>query len=216
MKSFIEYITEVQSFMQWVARNAEKRKGPAAGSSRKSFPWMQNGNMIPGWWHPTKQWFTFRLSGDGYHVTNLVKNLSKFGISEKELMAAAEKEAARAFWENDLRKERGHNIVDADHVIRMIRKEDIDNSFPIMMLAYKRGWLRVYGGKFHTGDFGGTIEGTDKKSMKAAIREIEQSAAMVGIDDIRIDVTERKNTDDYFPKFAVLNSKFKRDAYMRS
>jgi hypothetical protein len=52
--------------------------------------------------------------------------------------------------------------------------------------------------------------------MKAAIREIEQSAAMVGIDDIRIDVTERKTTDDYFPKFAVLNSKFKRDAYMRS
>jgi len=214
MKSFIAYLTEISPFAQWVARNAEKRKAPATGSSRSPFPWMMRANTVPGWWHPTKQWFTF-AHGKGYHVTHLVNNLSKFGISEKELMDAAAEEASRAFWDNDTRKKRGHKIVDAEHVIRMIHTEEIDNSFPIMMLAYKRGWLRAYGGKFHTGDFGGTIEGTDKKSMKAAIREIEQSAAMVGIDDIRIDVTERKPTNGYFPKFAVLNSKFKRDAYMR-
>jgi hypothetical protein len=74
----------------------------------------------------------------------------------------------------------------------------------------------VYGGKFHTGDWGGTLEGTDKKSIKTAIREIERIAATKNIDDIRIDVTEREITGDYFPKMAVLNSKLKRDAYLSS
>jgi hypothetical protein len=214
MKSFITFISEAQSFAQWVARNAEKRKAPATGSPRSSFPWMQNANMVPGWWHPTKQWFTFAHGKQGYHVTHLVNNLSKFGISEKELMAAAAKEAQRPYWDNELRKQRGHNLVDAERVIHMIKNENIDNSYPIMALAYKRGWLKAYGGKFHTGDRGGAIEGSDKKSIKAAIREIEQAASMAGIDDIRIDATERSNTT-YEPKFFVLDSKFKRDGYMR-
>ena len=193
---------------------AQKKK--AAAPSRESFPWMQSGKMVPGWWHPTKGWFTFALEGAGYHTTQIVKHLDKFGISESELMKAAQKDAERGFWNNDSRKEQGLPPVDAKEIIRMIRKEDIDNSFPICVLAYERGWLRVYGGKFHTGDWGGTLEGSDKKSIKAAIREIEQVAASKNIDDIRIDVTERGTTGDYFPKMAVLSSKLKRDAYLSS
>jgi hypothetical protein len=195
---------------------SQKKKAAAATPSREPFPWVQSGKMVPGWWHPTKGWFTFSLDGTGYHVTQIVKHLDKFGISESELMKAAQKEAERGFWDSKTRKEMGLPPMDAKEIIRMIRKEDIDNSFPICILAYERGWLRVYGGKFHTGDWGGTLEGTDKKNIKAAIREIERVAATKNIDDIRIDVTEREITGDYFPKMAVLNSKLKRDAYLSS
>jgi hypothetical protein len=101
----------------------------------------------------------------------------------------------------------------------MIEREYIDNAHPISMLAYKRGWLRVYGGEFHTKSFGGTLEGSDRKSIKAAIREIEQIAAMNNIDEqmIRIDVSEHLSGGMAgFPKIHVLSSKVKRDAYMRS
>ena len=196
---------------------AASQKKKAAISPKQPFPWMQNNKMIPGWWHPTKGWFSFSLDGTGYHVTQIVKNPQKFGISESELLKAAQKEADRGMWSNSSREEQGLPPVDAKEILRLIRIEDIDNSFPISTLAYQRGWVRVYGGKFHTGDWGGTLEGTDKKSIKAAIREIEQVAEMSNIDDIRVDVTERGTTGDYFPKMmAVLSSKVKRDAYMRS
>ena len=195
---------------------AQKKKKKAATPPKQPFPWMQNNKMIPGWWHPTKGWFSFALNGAGYHVTQIVKNPQKFGISESELLKAAQKEADRGMWINSSREQQGLPPVDAKEILRLIRIEDIDNSFPISILAYERGWVRVYGGKFHTGDWGGTLEGTDKKSIKAAIREIEQVAEMSNIDDIRVDVTERGTTDDYFPKMAVLSSKVKRDAYMRS
>ena len=193
---------------------AQRKK--AALAPRKPFPWMQKGNMIPGWWHPTKGWFSFSLP-DGYHITQLLKNISKFGIPQGELLKAAEEEAERGFYDNKSRAEQGLPHVDGKEILRMIEREYIDNAHPISMLAYKRGWLRVYGGKFHTGDFGGTIEGSDRKSLKAAVREIEQVAASEGIDDIRIDVSEHLSGGMAgFPKMHILSSKVKRDAYMRS
>ena len=204
---------------------AQKRKaagGVAAAPPRNPFPWFANkARMTAGWWHPTKGWFTFHegggVDGNGYHITHMVRNLSKFGISQAELLKAAEEEAKRNFWDNDVRREKGYNVVDGKKVIDMIDREEIDNSFPIIYLAYDRGWLRVYGGKFHTGDFGGTIECSDRKSLKAAVREIEQVAASEGIDDIRIDVSEHlPGGMAGFPKMHVLSSKVKRDAYMSS
>jgi hypothetical protein len=196
---------------------AQKRK--AALAPRKPFPWMQKDYMVPGWWHPTKGWFTFSASNEGYHVTNIVRNPEKFGIPQGELLKAAEVEAERGFYDNKSRAEKGLPHVDGKEILRMIEREYIDNAHPISMLAYKRGWLRVYGGEFHTKSFGGTLEGSDRKSIKAAIREIEQIAAMNNIDEqmIRIDVSEHLSGGMAgFPKIHVLSSKVKRDAYMRS
>lgn len=197
---------------------AQKRK--AAAPSKKPFPWFANkARMTAGWWHPTKEWFTFGflqsgVDGAGYHITHMVRNLSKFGISEAELLKAAEEEAKRDFWDNERRAERGYNVVDGKKVIDMIKREEIDNSFPVIYLAYDRGWLRVYGGKFHTGSMGGTLDG-NKQSIKAAIREIEREAEAAGLDDFRVDVTQRgKDPNDV--KIMSLASKFRRDGYMKS
>jgi len=195
---------------------AAARKRKAAQPTRKPFPWMSRGSMVPGWWHPTKQWFSFGLNSDGYHITHLVKNIGKFGISETELLKAAQKEADNnSFYNEKSRKEQGLPPVDGREIIRMILSQDIDNAHYITLLAYKRGWLRVYGGKFHTGNLGGTLEGSDKNSMKAAIREIEQAAAMDNVEDFRIDVTERGNDINFWGN-KVLDTKEKREAFLRS
>lgn len=187
---------------------AQRKK--AAVAPRKPFPWMTKTGMIPGWWHPTKGWFTFSASNEGYHVTKIVNNPEKFGITQGDLLKAAKEEASRELWKPPM---------NAETILNMIKKENLDTSLPISMLAYKRGWLRVYGGEFHIKSFGGTLEGSDRKSIKAAIREIEQAAAMNNIDEqmIRIDVSEHLPGDMVgFPKMYALNSKMKRDAYMRA
>lgn len=198
---------------------AQKRKAEAP--SKKPYPWFANkARMTAGWWHPTKEWFTFGflqsgVDGAGYHITHMVRNLSKFGISQAELMKAAEEEAKRDFWDNEGRAERGYSIVDAQKVIRMVEREEIDNSWPLINLAYNRGWLRVYGGKFHTGSMGGTLDGNDKKSIKAAIREIEREAEMQNLADFRVDVSLRgKDPNDV--RIMSLASKMRRDAFMQS
>lgn len=196
---------------------AQKKK--AALAPRKPFPWMTKTGMMPGWWHPAKGWFTFSISNDGYHVTKIVSNPEKFGISQDELLKAAKEEAGRGLWNNKSRAERGLPPMNAEIILNMIDKEEMDSSLPISMLAYKRGWLRVYGGEFHTRSFGGTLEGSDRKSIKAAIREIEQVAAMNNIDEqtIRIDVSEYTSSSNMgYPKMSLLDTKAKRDAYMRS
>jgi hypothetical protein len=183
---------------------AAAKKKTAMSPSRKPFPWTSTFQMSPGWWHPTKQWFTLE-SGDYYHVTALVKHPERFGIYGSDLDIAAQQDAEEMIGAFSSRK------ATAREVLNDIRKGDIDNSTSIMELAYREGWLKVYGGKFHTGEHGGTLDGTDKRSIKAAIKEIEQAMEMKNMQDFRIDVTER----EAFKHFK-LDTKAKRDAYMRS
>jgi nucleoid-associated protein YgaU len=183
---------------------AAAKKKAAMSMTRKPFPWTSTFRMSPGWWHPTKQWFTLE-SGDYYHVTALVKHPERFGIYGSDLDIAAQQDA------DDMISGFSSRKATAREVLNDIRKGDIDNSPSIMELAYGEGWLKVYGGKFHTGERGGTLDGIDKRSIKAAIKEIEQSMEMENIQDFRIDVTER----EAFKHFK-LDTKMKRDAYMRS
>lgn len=185
---------------------AQKRK--AAQPTRKTIPWVTSPKMFPAWWHPTKEPFAFSVSGNGYHVTQLVKYPEKFGIYGSDLQIAAEEEAEE-------RSQYSSGKMSARQLLDDIRKEEIDNAWSISMLAYQEGWLRVYGGKFHTGQVGGTLEGTDKKSINAAIREIEQAAAMHNIEDFRIDVALVSPNREQFPKHTKLETKAQRDAYMR-
>ena len=183
---------------------AQRKKAAAATPSKKTLPWATSPKMFPAWWHPTKEALLFNINNDGYHITKLVKYPEKFGIYSSDLMIAAEQDA------EDYSGNWGRKV-SANEVLKDIRTGDIDNATAIMGLAYSNGWLRVYGGKFHTGEVGGTLEGMDKKSIKAAITEIEQAAEMAGIENIRIDVTEKGRAF----KFTKLDTKEKRDAYMK-
>ena len=226
MRSFSQFITEAKPFdsaafdakqkakygssMAKAAADAlaaaEKRK--AAQPSRKRFPWLSNtSTLTAGWWHPTKEGFTF--TSGGYHIKHLVNKLFRFGISHQELMAAANEEAKKDRWT----KVGFGWAKDGEWILERIEEGKIDSSFPIFRLAYERGWLLVYSGK-DMGKWIATIYGTDVRSMKGAVREIEESAETKRIEDYEIHITVFDKDGNASPKQPLTN-KAQLDAYKR-
>lgn len=226
MRSFSQFITEAKPFdpaafdakqkakygssMAKAAADAlaaaEKRK--AAQPSRKRFPWLSNtSTLTAGWWHPTKEGFTF--TSGGYHIKHLVNKLFRFGISHQELMAAANEEAKKDRWT----KVGFGWAKDGEWILERIQEGKIDSSFPIFKLAYDRGWLLVYSGK-DMGKWIATIYGTDVRSMKNAVREIEESAEMKRMEDYEIHITIFDKDGNASSKQPLTN-KAQRDSYMR-
>jgi hypothetical protein len=153
--------------------NAQKRSASSA-TRRNPFPWSDKGySMKAGWWHPTKQWFTFSHSSDGYHVTQIVKSPAKFGVSNTELERALQAEANRRN-ENNLphygKDGTEHPWAGAD-IKAAILKEEIDLAYEVQRVAYMKGWLKVYSG---TGTSSPSLEGINGDSIRAALREISE------------------------------------------
>jgi len=155
---------------QELAKSQSRR---SAKTTREPFPWQgikRSGwtDGQPGWWHPTKQWFTFNHNADGFHVTQIVKSPQKFGISKAELDAALMREANYLYannvkWYDADGERKDHN---AESVRASILKTDIDLAHEVQLVAYKKGWLKVYGKDRPS------LEGTEHSSAKAALREI--------------------------------------------
>ena len=133
-----------------------------ATPARASYPWANKSDIFTGWWHPSLQWFTF----DGYyHVTKIVNQFPRFGITEDELNAGLRKEAEHRF--------KNLNIPITDREVQTVRSAlsngSIDLAYHVQMVAYSKGWLKVYGGQLLS------IEGTSGYSMKKAMDEILMS-----------------------------------------
>ena len=149
-----------------------RERAAAARPKREVFPWGGKANTA-GWWHPKLQPYTFSHSS-GYHVTQLVKNPSRFSISPHEMQEGLKKES-------DFYKSRGgvwYGNDGEDHpytpeiVKERIEKEDIDLAYEVQRVAYMKGWLKVYSGG---GNLSPSLEGIDRSSIKAALREIVQA-----------------------------------------
>jgi hypothetical protein len=133
-----------------------------ATPARASYPWANKSDIFTGWWHPSLQWFTF----DGYyHVTKIVNQFPRFGITEDELNAGLRKEAEHRF--------KNLNIPITDREVQTVRSAlsngSIDLAHYVQMVAYSKGWLKVYGGQLLS------IEGTSGYSLKKAMDEILMS-----------------------------------------
>lgn len=158
---------------------ADARKRQAA-PRRPQFPWQGKaeswGNSgIAGWWHPQEQWFTFTHDGGGYHVTQITKSPSRFGVTRAEILKAGERDAdaRNADWQ-DGRGEAWYDHEGTEHpwtgerVIRGIEKTHIDLSYEVQRLAYLKGWLKVYAGRQPH------LEGLSRAAIKTAMREIAE------------------------------------------
>ena len=178
-----------------------KRKAAMKAPARQAFPWIAPRDT-PGWWNPDRPWFTFNHSEGGYHVTRIVNDPQKFGISNSELVHAAQKHANRYNrWAGDQR--------DASWVLDQIRTEAIDLSFFVQSLAYSKGWLKVYGGNYNI-----SMEGTSKSSIRAALREIRD--VMVSSKPVAIEVTFVGNGPDDRETRKFLRSPTDVDNYINS
>jgi hypothetical protein len=174
-------------------------------SGRKGFPWMMSGGNTPGWWHPQRGWFTFshtdelNLQGQ-FHVTQIVKDPKRFGISTAELNRAL---AAEAQYLNSLNQkfydsEGTDYPYDEDFTRAAILNGSIDLAYEVQRLAYSKGWLKVYSG----GRFGGspTLEGMNNTSIRAALREISRAPATLNSADGMVQVIRvggARNTEVY-------------------
>jgi len=154
------------------AKIREKRKTTASTwiskPSRDAYPWGGKANFA-GWWHPKLQPYTFSHA-NGYHVTQLVRNPSRFGISQQELYEGLKKEGyyynQRGLGWYD--KNGDEHMYTAERVKERIEKEDMDLAYEVQRVAYIKGWLKVYSG----GEKTPSLEGIDRSSIKAALREI--------------------------------------------
>jgi hypothetical protein len=161
-------------------------------SARKPFPWM-GGKNTPGWWHPQRGWFTFSHMDEGnlqgqYHVTQIVKDPKRFGITTAELNRAL---AAEARHLNSLnRKYYDHEgtpyAYDEDFTRAAILSGSVDLAYEVQRAAYMKGWLKVYSG----GKWGGspTLEGMNNTSIRAALREISRAPATLNSADGMVEV----------------------------
>ena len=148
------------------AKIREKRKAAAAKPPRAPYPWGNKGS-IAGWWNPKLENYTFSHS-TGYHVTQIVRNPSRFGISPREMYEGLKKESdyyneRHLGWYD---KDGEENPYTPERVKERIEKEDIDLAYEVQRVAYIKGWLKVYSGNTPS------LEGINRESIKAALREI--------------------------------------------
>ena len=141
------------------------------------FPWKRE---CAGWWHAVKPSFTFSHSRDGYHITQVVKNPQRFGVTDSEMDQALNEyiqkmrlnsggldPRSRDYYERTIGLEKGEKI-EASGIKGMIKQQIIDLCPPLAKRAFDKGWLKVYGAE--SGSC--SLEGTNMAAFKAAVREI--------------------------------------------
>ena len=161
---------------------AQSQRKAAARPRKNPFPWSGGGyNVKPGWWHPTKEWFTFDhgdpddIGGGNYHVTEIARNPKRFGISTAELNAGLMKEGkfrnsmGMTWYDSDGDE---HPYSEPEDVRAEILNGSIDLAYEVQRLAYMKGWLKVYSG---TAVRSPSLEGINGESIRAALREISES-----------------------------------------
>ena len=144
----------------------------AERNKRPPYPW-GNKASVAGWWHPKMENYTF-LHKNGYHVTQLVMNPSRFGISKSEMYEGLLREAQYyvsrgiGYWTEDGSDELQYT---PEIVKARIKSEDMDLAYEVQRVAYMKGWLKVYSGG--SGSSGKpSLEGISRDSIKSALREM--------------------------------------------
>lgn len=121
------------------------------------FPWRER---RAAWWHPSKQW----IMVPHYHITEVVTNPSKFGISHADI-----NNAVKQHMEMEIKAKSGVYVtgMSVTDGVNRVKDRRVDRVPPLEMLVYKKGWVRVQSGDY------AMIAGTDKKSIVAALKSLD-------------------------------------------
>jgi hypothetical protein len=182
LKMIEPYIKQL-GIQKGVAKNKLAPTAQAVkAETRPPFNWYTGG---AGWWHPTKKWFRFAHDGGNYHVTQIVKNPQVFGITNQEL-----NDAMFSYGKNRYTGSKYSKEEITMHVRRSILDGTQDLCMPVQRLAYKLGWLKVYGGS------GQYLEGYEKY-MRLAVQEIMK---VVGVRSTIELGKVKENSHEYWPE----------------
>jgi len=148
MKSFKKYISEAPIKIKAKLGRAVSAGGHGSGRDEK------------GWAHKSGKLILWK-GMKPYHVQYIVKNLSKFGLKEKEVLDVLEARMDSFGAPNpkeDAKK----------HLEQLIAGTPIDRDPTIEYLAMKRGWCRVVLGKF------ASIGGYDIRTIHQVAKQIDK------------------------------------------
>ena len=149
MKSFKQYISEAPIKIKAKLGRAVSAGGHGSGSTEKG--WVHKSGKIIVWkgWKP-------------YHVQYIVKNLSKFGLKEKEVLDVLEARFDSSFGAPKPKEEA------KKHLEQLIAGHPIDRDATIEYLAMKKGWCRVVLGKY------ASIGGNDIRTIHQVAKQIDK------------------------------------------
>lgn len=139
-------------------------------TTRKPFPWRVD---CAGWWHAEKPWFTFSHDDEEYHITQVINQPQRFGITDSEIDQAINEfirkrdKSDKEYYLGVYNRRFDDDVKTLDvKIIRALIKDGvIDLCAPLAKRVFDKGWLKVYGKDC-------SLEGTSLPAMKAAVREI--------------------------------------------
>ena len=121
------------------------------------FPWRER---RAAWWHPSKPW----IMVPHYHITEVVTNPSKFGITQADI-----NKAVAQHMDMEIKAKSGVYVTGmsvADGVYR-VKAARVDRVPPLEMIVYSKGWIRVQSGDYIM------LAGTVKKTIVAALKALD-------------------------------------------
>ena len=141
-----------------VTKELEKVRAAKSSSSKvPPFPWRER---RAAWWHPSKPW----IMVPHYHITEVVTNPSKFGITQADINKAVAQHMDIEIKAKSGVYVTGMSVADG---VKRVKDRRVDRVPPLEMLVYKKGWIRVQSGDYIM------FAGTDKKTIVAALKALD-------------------------------------------
>jgi hypothetical protein len=116
------------------------------------------------WWHPSKHW----IMVPHYHITEVVTNPSKFGITQTDINKAVAQHMDIEIKAKSGVYVTGMSVADG---VKRVKDRNVDRVPPLEMLVYSKGWIRVQSGDYIM------FAGTDKKTIVAALKALDYGIA---------------------------------------
>ena len=176
MKTYTQFILELTAYQRlerasWKKASERKTAAPKP-TAKTSLPWGKRGNEAAGWYHPTEKSFLFKWSSSNYHITQIVKNPSAFGLTTADITKALNK-FGKSFCKKSKDPAKCVENLLVGQYERLVAGE-IDTLTEVTDLALDKGWAMV------NIDNEIVIRANRTETHKAAVREIIENGDMQG------------------------------------
>ena len=171
MKTYTQFILELTAYQRlerasW-AKAAKRKTAAPKPKVKQSLPWMKwSADDHTGWYHPTHESFLFGWSTSNYHITQIVKSPSAFGITTADIVKTLEKYCKKI-------NSRDPQTC-AQNVLLRLYNGETDQLPEITNLVLDKGWAMVSIGNEIV------IRANRTDTHKAAVREILETGDLQG------------------------------------
>jgi hypothetical protein len=150
MKSFLQYITEAlaaadiakaKANMARIAKQVMAKQAKRGTPVNRGIPWESDSgsNGLHAWWHRTKKPVVFGWTPSNYHITQVFKNPTAFGLTREAVIDLRTKDIK--IMNRSLDDYRAKLEAVSDY--RMFERGEIDFSDAVESYLMGKGWVKV-------------------------------------------------------------------------